>query len=109
MGSILTKTLLTHLQYSKICHWRNCNLCYSRITKQISCHVVSLMSRRSCCMTATSKPRRPFGVTLALVGGVFVFSLIPTLMIFVLAYLSNYVQTDLEGGISGIEFTGGNF
>jgi hypothetical protein len=60
-------------------------------------------------MTATPKPRRPFGVTLALVGGVFVFSLIPTLMIFVLAYLANYVQNDVEGGISGIEFTGGNF
>jgi hypothetical protein len=60
-------------------------------------------------MTTAPKPRRPFGVSLALVGGVFVFSLIPTFMIAVLAYLANYVQNDVQGGISGIEFTGGNF
>ena len=60
-------------------------------------------------MTATPTPRRPFGVMLALVGGVFVFSIIPSLMIGTLMYLANYVQNDVEGGISGIEFSGANF
>lgn len=60
-------------------------------------------------MTTAPKPRRPFGVILALVGGVFVFSIIPTLMIAVLAYLANYVRMDVEGGVSGIDFAGANF
>lgn len=60
-------------------------------------------------MTAATKPRRPFGVILALIGGVFIFSLIPSLMVGVLVYLANYVENGVEGGMSGIQFSGGNF
>ncbi len=55
-------------------------------------------------MTTSTKPRRPFGVILALAGGVFIFSFIPALMIAIFVYLTRYVQVDASGGMSGLDF-----
>jgi hypothetical protein len=56
-------------------------------------------------MPLSPQPRRPFGVIMALMSGVFVFSVIPLLMIGTILYLATYVQSDASGGMSGLEFT----
>ncbi len=53
-----------------------------------------------------SKPKRPFGVSLAILTGVTVFAILPLLITVLFIYLNNRVYLEGDGSFSGLTFLG---
>lgn len=56
--------------------------------------------------TTTTKPARPFGVTLAIFAGIVLFGLTPLLVSVSMLYLNNMIYQDDDTALSGIRLDG---
>lgn len=57
-------------------------------------------------MQTYSKPQRPFGVSIAIITGIFMFAIAPLLMAMFFAYLNNRVHLEGDGSFSGVSILG---
>lgn len=53
-----------------------------------------------------TKPKRPFGVSIAILTGIALFAIMPLFIAAVLIYLNNRVYLEGDGGFSGLSFLG---